>query len=128
MTIPTKCSLAYAGFEAALDGARLFAFFERGALVVQFFALAQRNAQLDVAPAGEHFQRYDGSPLLFGFEQGSDLAALGQQFAVLCLLRFAHLYAAGAADGGIYQPQLTVFYRDIRAAQLAMTQAQRLGL
>ena len=90
-------------FEGGLGAAVIVAGLEGLAFVVALFAFSYGYTELDVAAAGQDFQRHDGFALLLGVDEGLDFAALGQQFAGPGLVRFADRYAGGAGDGGVDQ-------------------------
>lgn len=90
-------------FKGSLGAAVVIAGLEGLAFVVAFFAFAYGYAELDVAAAGQDFQRDDGFALLLGVDEGLDFAALGQELAGPGLVRFADRYTGGAGDGGVDQ-------------------------
>ena len=90
-------------FEGGLGAAVVVAGLESLAFVVVLFASSYGYTELNVAAAGQDFQRHDGLSLLLGLHEGLDLAALGQQLAGPGLVRLADRYASGAGDGGVDQ-------------------------
>jgi len=65
--------------------------------------------------------------LLFGLDEFVDLAPFGEQFAVARFAGFVDRHAGGSANRRVKQPQLAVFYIHVRAAELPMAGAKRLG-
>ena len=98
------------------------------ALVIVLFALADGDAEFNVASAGQDFQRNDGPALLLGVYQGFDFAAFGEEAARAGSVGFDDRNAAGSGDCGIDEVQLVVFDRHVGSAELAVAHPERFGL